>query len=129
MVSLIWIFGLSLLDRVRGSGWCAHCHLYGMLGMGLVTAALLGAHGWIATYVVAAVMLGAAPGWGNPLGAALDGRPMGAAYEWWQVGILRRSTLAALLFRGAMWGAPADGRPGRNGVWSRGGPFPDRRSL
>jgi hypothetical protein len=105
MNALIWIIGMGLYDRMRGGGWCRYCHALGALGMGTTTTALLGVHGWVAVYVIVAVMLGATFGWGNPIGAALERRPMDTNTEWWQVGILRRSTLAALLFRGAMWGA------------------------
>lgn len=102
---MIALIALGFFDRLRGSGWFAYSHMVGMLGMGAMTSLMLDVNGWTAIYVVAAVMLGAAPGWGNPLGAAFDGRPMGQDYEWWQVGILCRSTLAALLVRGLMWGA------------------------
>lgn len=97
---------LALFDRMRGGGWFRYSHLAGMLGMGVVVSLILNLHGWVFGYGVLAVMLGASFGWGNPLGAAFDGRPMGSAYEWWQVGILRRSVILALLARGAMWGIP-----------------------
>lgn len=97
---------LGWLDRLRGSGMCKYCHFLGMLGMGLITSLLLDAHGWTAAYVVAAVTVGASFGWGNPLGAAFDERPMGTNYEWWQVGPMRECTFLALIVRGALWGLP-----------------------
>lgn len=105
MIELTYIAALGLFDRVRGSGWFKYSHAAGMLGMGIVVAMLLNVTGWVMAYTIAAVALSGAPGWGNPLGAAFDGRRMGTNYEWWQVGLLRRSTAAALLARGFMWGA------------------------
>ncbi|MHB1098431.1 MAG: hypothetical protein ACYCZR_02635 [Burkholderiales bacterium] len=77
-----------------------------MAGMGSVIAVLLGVHGWTMAAFVAAFCAGASPGWGNPLGAAFDKRPMGLDYEWWQVGLLRVYTLEALIFRGLIWTVP-----------------------
>src|SRR5512139_2099452 len=105
MTSIFAIILMGMFDRMRGGGWFPYAHGVGMAGMGVVTAYLLGAHGWVIPYIVAAVMLGAAPGWGNPLFAAFDKRPMEHNhYEWWQVGILRKNTFSAVAFRGAMWG-------------------------
>lgn len=105
-MTLFAILAMGVADRVRGGGWFAGGHLSGMLAMGLITAGLVGAHGLVAAYVVAAVMLGAAPGWGEPLGALFDRRPMGPNYEWWQRGFLRESAHAAAAARGVMWGLP-----------------------
>lgn len=106
MESILATLLLGLSDRIRGSGWFKYHHLVGQIAMGIVVAAMLHVFDPLAmAYVVAAVALGGAPGWGNPLGAAYDGRPMEQNhYEWWQVGILRRSAIAALAVRGFMWG-------------------------
>jgi hypothetical protein len=96
---------MGLADRLRGSGWFTYCRQVGMVAMGIITAVMLHTHGWIAAYVITAVYIGAVSGWMNPLAAAFEKRPMNANYEWWQRGILRKSTFAALAFRGAMWGA------------------------
>lgn len=96
---------LGLFDRIRGSGWFTYGRDIGLIGMGVVVAMLLNVTGWTMLYVVSAVAIGGAPGWGNPLGAAYDGRPMERNnYEWWQIGPWRESTLAALVTRGFMWG-------------------------
>ncbi len=101
---ILGIFALGASDRVRGSGWFWNSHFLGMIGMGAATGLLLGLHGVTLVYVIAAVAIGAAPGWGNPLGAAFDNRPMGTNYEWWQRGITRTNAFLALTTRGAMWG-------------------------
>lgn len=105
MISILSILALGLADRVRGSGWFKYGHDYGLVAMGMIVAFMLNLSGWKALYTVAAVAFGGAPGWGNPLGAAYDGRPMEHNnYEWWQVGLLRRSIFAALVARGFLWG-------------------------
>lgn len=104
MIALILAMGLA--DRLRGSGWMKYSHALGLIGMGLVSAIILQVHGWTFLYVLSTVVLCGAPGWGNPLGAAFDRRPMGTNYEWWQVGILRKSVPLALFVRGLMWGLP-----------------------
>lgn len=104
MTAILSILALGLFDRIRGSGWFAYGRDIGLIGMGIVVALLLNATGWTMLYAVSAVAIGGAPGWGNPLGAAYDGRPMGTNYEWWQIGPWRDSTFAALVTRGFMWG-------------------------
>ena len=106
MTAIALILLAGLFDRMRGSGWFAYSHAIGMAGMGAVIAALLGLHGWNVAAFVAAFCAGASPGWGNPLGAAFDNRPMGPNYEWWQFGVLRVYTLGALVFRGLIWTVP-----------------------
>lgn len=51
--------------------------------------------------------IGEKPGWGEPLGSALHGRPMRMEkLEWWQVGPLAKSPQMACLARGILWGLP-----------------------
>lgn len=106
MTAIALILLAGLFDRMRGSGWFSYSHAVGMAGMGAVIAYLIGLHGWTVAAFVAAFCAGASPGWGNPLGAAFDKRPMGPNYEWWQVGKLRVYTLEALIFRGLIWTVP-----------------------
>ena len=106
MTAIALILLAGLFDRMRGSGWFAYSHAIGMAGMGAVIAALLELHGWNVAAFVAAFCAGASPGWGNPLGAAFDNRPMGKDYEWWQVSLFKHSVLAALVFRGLIWTVP-----------------------
>lgn len=61
---------------------------------------------WIMLATVLATIVGRAPGWGEPMGAALTGKDMNQnELEWYQVGILKRNAWLALLARGALWGA------------------------
>lgn len=58
-----------------------------------------------------AMLAGSSSGWGEPLGALIERRPMDTNnMERWQrmilPGLLRRSAVAALIVRGAIWGAP-----------------------
>ena len=103
---MIYILAAGLFDRMRGSGWFKYSHFIGMAGMSVSLGVLLGVHGWTFLAFVSIFMLGAAPGWGNPLGAAFDFRNMGSNYEWWQIGVLRKSVPLALLARGIMWTLP-----------------------
>ena len=96
------------VDRLRGSARglpskTLELALYGLLigiAMGLLPSP------WL--YAVAALFaLGGAPGWGEPLGAALEKRPMlGQRLEWWQVGPLQTDVRLAIVARGALWGVP-----------------------
>lgn len=55
--------------------------------------------------IVLGMVAGMSPGWGTPLSALLNDRPMRGEFEWWQFGPLKESALAAMAFRGAMWAA------------------------
>jgi len=60
---------------------------------------------------ILAMLAGSSSGWGEPLGALIERREMDdARLERWQrmilPGLLRRSAVAALIVRGAIWGAP-----------------------
>lgn len=55
-------------------------------------------------YIIAGMFVGMTHGWGEPLGAALVGRPMDQnKLEWWQVGVLKKNTWLAVTARGVMW--------------------------
>lgn len=97
---------LGLADRLRGGGWFRYSRPLGLLLMGILTAGMAGVGGLEALALIVAVIAGGAPGWGNPLGAALDRTPMTDAWEVWQRGILRRNVLSAVAVRGLIWGAP-----------------------
>lgn len=110
-MTLLLIFLSGLLDRVRGD----HFNFFSdwsrgpdMFAYGWVIAALMGhPMDWFTLPIIAALMLGMSPGWGEPVGAGLFGREMAQSnLEWWQVGPLKNSVPLALIARGAMWGAP-----------------------
>lgn len=96
------------LDWLRGSDirWCPT--LVRSLAYGFGLAILLGSsHLW--TWPVFAVLwaVGEAPGWGEPVGAILDRRPMRPGHlERWQVGPLKTNSWLAVTARGAIWAAP-----------------------
>lgn len=101
---------LALLDRLRGSSYLEFRgyrigRVIGQLGMGLVAAWALELDGWQYWYAASVVILGSMQAWGEPLGAAFEGRDMNHAnLEYWQRGILARNIPLALVFRGLMWG-------------------------
>lgn len=110
MIALI----AGLADRLRGMGVVRPLML---LIYGYTIAVCLG-HSFTAWTlpIVILFLLGITPGWGNPVGAGLMGyhnpkdweSKQGKANtaEWWQFGILRKSTYLALVFRGFMVGLP-----------------------
>lgn len=111
-MTALLIFLAGLLDRVRGD----HFNFFGnwsrgpdMAAYAWVIAALMGhPQDWFTIAIIAALMLGMAPGWGEPMGATLFRRPIHQAnLEWWQVGPLKRNHFLALTARGALWGVPA----------------------
>ena len=77
--------------------------------------AVLGYLGGCPLYLLPAVSvlfwLGEKPGWGYPLGYALEGHPPeekwpDAKLEWWQPEYLRHKPYISLTLRGLMWGVP-----------------------
>lgn len=103
---MLSILVMGIADRLRGSGWLKYSHPLGLLCMGIVTAFILGAHGWQAAYVVAAVMLGMAQQLPGALWSATLGGPMRGRFAVWQRGILLESVPLAVLVRGLIAGAP-----------------------
>jgi hypothetical protein len=100
-VALIVFCGLK--DRLRGNSWGMALPFAALNGFGL--AALMGLFftPW-ALLVAALFTLGSSLGWGNPLGAALQGRDMDPhSLEWWQKGPLAKNKWLALAARGLMW--------------------------
>lgn len=111
MIEMLLLLIIGPLDAIRGGLLSTRFRFTvkaGVIGYGLAIAALLG-HGWDAmTFpLIALFAAGESFGWGEPLGAALDGRPMlPARYERWQVGILTRNAWLALAARGLIWSLP-----------------------
>lgn len=104
MIALIVALS-SLLDRMRGDSWGPGGALEAAV-MGAVLALLVTSDPRMVWLIGVLWALGAAPGWGNPVGAALNSRPMSNNWEWWQVGPTRRWVYLALAVRGFIWGAP-----------------------
>lgn len=108
----ILLYGLAIymmghFDRISGDSY----------DLGLTKWAERLMYGWMCAAVVGhpfdiftlasglAIALGRAPGWGEPIGAALERRQMvEERLEWWQIGPAARHTWVALWARGAMWG-------------------------
>ena len=97
------------LDRLRGH----HAHLFGLriadkLAYSLALALVAAPADPVAMpFIMLAMMLGMSPGWGEPMGAILDGRAMRPeALEWWQKGPTVEDPRKALVVRGVLWGVP-----------------------
>ena len=111
MIEPILIALMGVFDRWRGRAWPQSWEKYPLktlsaLALGWCVALLLGhAFDWAALLIVLGMFAGSRPGWGEPLGAYFDGRPMRQGnLEVWQFGVFRQNTLAALWLRGAIWG-------------------------
>jgi len=118
MTTLLLMLINSAGDRLRGTG--APTYQAGAITAGTIFTLCMAwymPNGWQVLIIdgwglllIAAYVLGEAPGWGCPLGAYLEDKPMhGWDLEWWQFGPLKRTPGPALVFRGLMWGAPIAG--------------------
>lgn len=98
---------MAWLDRQRGTPR-AHeriTKLAALVGLGLGVVLLLPpAALWVDVLTVAGVALGYSFGFGQPIGAIVN-PPGNEAYEWYQVGPLKRHPMLALFVRGALVGA------------------------
>jgi len=122
MIILKYIIATALLalinsagDRLRGTG--APTYQAGAITAGTIFTLcmtyympngwqVLVLDGW-GLLLIAAYVLGEAPGWGEPLGAYLYDRKMLKNHlEWWQFGPFKKNSLAALTLRGMIWGLP-----------------------
>lgn len=108
MFDYLLIPAYAILDRIRGDnvgpGGVLEAFVMGMLVFVAITPTLsLWAFAFGALWA-----LGSSPGWGAPIGVALNpGRNLkDHDPEWWQFGIFKKRTYAALILRGMMWGAP-----------------------
>ena len=99
------------IDALRGGQFVDRLHVHNKVWTavyGLLIAAIFGhLTDWLGGAIILAFALGESSGWGTPMGSALFGTAMRQdKLEWWQFGPLKRDPFAALMFRGAMWGAP-----------------------
>lgn len=113
MIELFAILAMAILDRWRGDGDNIGSRLVEKLLYGAATC--VAATGTLLTPLLPLFMLamlaGSSTGWGEPLGALINRRPMNPAkLERWQPwilpGLLRRSAIAAMIMRGLIWAAP-----------------------
>lgn len=109
VTSIGFVLFCAGLDRLRGKdtflGAAVSKFLYGFW-LSAWLAYYGGADAWVLLASAGLLALGSAPGWGSVLGAVLEERPMRYPYEGWQRGVLQENTVAALVARGLMWGAP-----------------------
>jgi hypothetical protein len=99
----------GLADRIRGDvfdflPWrkSGDSAVYGLA----VAVCLAPSHWWAYPAFIGLWIAGASFGWGEPMGAALEGRPMQqGVLEWWQFGPFTSNAWAALALRGLIWGA------------------------
>lgn len=109
MIDLAAILSMGALDRWRGDRNDLGSKLVEKLLYG--AAVCLAATGTLFTPLLPlfmlALLIGSSIGWGEPLGALIDRRPMVEdRLEWWQFGVAKRSSLVAMVLRGAIWGLP-----------------------
>lgn len=108
LMKVLLAYSCGLIDRFRGDkvdvlySKSVEATVYG-----LMVAAIMGFNLLEATLFAGLWLVGAAFGWGCPLGAYLADKPMKPEdLEWWQVGPLKKSVMFALIVRGVMWGLP-----------------------
>ena len=108
MIEPLLVALCGCLDRVRGDSFDFASRAVDKGLYGWLMAALLGHPLDLFTGpIIAAMYLGASPGWGNAIGPALQGvTPFKHAAEWWQVGPLIENAWLSLIARGAIWGIP-----------------------
>jgi len=94
---------LALLDWARGNGKLpkALC----LLGIGSVFAFLVGGLSIYSIWIAVAVALGGSVGMGNVVGPYIHNEKPSNDFEWWQKGVLQRSTHLSAVFLGFLWGA------------------------
>lgn len=105
LMAVGFIFCMGIMDHSRGTDNKIP-KLIDMAIYGWLAAALLGRSFDALTICITLLfMLGMSFAWGEPLGSALDDKPMRPDHtEWWQVGPLKTNAWLALIARGALWG-------------------------
>lgn len=95
---------ISFLDRLRGDNRGPGGVLEAIL-MGMLIHMLIAPLSLYTPLFGVLWALGAATGWGAPIGAALLKEPMVSKHKW-QFWIFKTNTYAALTLRGFIWGLP-----------------------
>ena len=104
-MTLFLIFLAGVLDRIRGTEF----HILGFraidkLVYGWIIGLLMGVTGWPLVPFAALFAIGVSIGFGEPIGMALEGKPLDPSNrEWWQI---VDNAWLALAFRGALTGLP-----------------------
>ena len=109
IIALFAVIANMGADRLRGTGATTiiKCDWYGAVMFALFMAFMFPMLWWQVALVMFLYKVGETSGWGEPIGSFFVGREMGPTYDRYQfLPILRKSIPVALLFRGAMWGAP-----------------------
>lgn len=112
-LALSWLAGI--MDRLRGDNLDFGSALMEKLVYGGIVALTMGGVGFLLgqnvpgpvffVCIVIGFAAGMSTGWGEPLGALLDRRPQNPfELERWQIGILKKNALLAMIVRGAMTG-------------------------
>ena len=109
IIKILCALTAGVMDRLRGDHKDFVNKTVETLIYGALVAICFGVQNELLILAFAGLWLaGAAPGWGEPISAALEDRPMNSTdLERWQLGILKRNTLMALMLRGFIWGFPA----------------------
>jgi hypothetical protein len=107
LTKILLAFSCGLMDRFRGDkinvfqSKPVESVIYG-----LFVGALFLTEWWHVVIFAGLWAVGAAFGWGTPLGAMLGGREMEIeGNEWWQFWIFNTRVVPACILRGVMWGA------------------------
>lgn len=110
MIEPLLILCAGFMDRIRGDSFHLFSRTIEKLTYGWIIAAIAGYSFSLLTIPIAILFaVGMSPGWGKPLGAALDGKPMTDIYgkwETWQYGFTRKNAWVALTVRGVITGIP-----------------------
>lgn len=105
---LLAVFLCAVMDRLRGDQFNLVSRSFEKFIYGLTIAVLSGiGNPWGVLLMACAFAIGSSPGLSEPMGAALEHRAMVRQHlEYWQIGVLGRSTQAACIARGLIWAMP-----------------------
>lgn len=105
MVEVLLIIFTTIIDKLRGQGKLPKSIMQMLYGVGL--AAYLN---YNLKFIIAfsiAFVLGISIGWGEPVGAYIQDRPMQQdKLESWQFGLFRKNVFAAICLRALIWVMP-----------------------
>ena len=110
-IIIFLILACAIMDRFRGDPRTPHesINRFGeKLIYGATAALLTPVDSFLAIALVAAAFaLGSSVGWGEAMGAYLEDKEMDQEkLAWWQVGMMKKNVMVALVGRGFVWAAP-----------------------